>query len=180
MRVTVAALVLALVVPSVARGVGVNDLAVTALRVPRSVRLTDTRPTRSGRGGVTIENRGTGVVLIPDAATLASLVTIAATASAGPVVCPALAPQVVVRPRQRFPVALVPGHHIQLPLAFPFVCASDPAGASTWDFTATVDRTVIDGMADEDPADDVCPRAPLGTVGAVVDRGCGALALHGS
>jgi hypothetical protein len=49
-------------------------------------------------------------------------------------------------------------------------CANFPAkGVADFEFTATVNHAAMDGNADSDPANDICPRPPNPATG---DKGC--------
>ena len=60
-----------------------------------------------------------------------------------------------------------------------FDCANDPAkgaGHADYHYSAIVTHEALDGEADTHPADDRCPRAPLGLVphpdGKIKGQGC--------
>jgi len=130
------------------------DLAVTHIRVPVRVKLRDAQPTASRRAAVRIENRGSQPVVVDDA-----LVQLTATALDGPIAC---APVGIVPARRRVPPTLRPGRGRTLLYRIDFTCGPSPDGAPDWTFRA---RTTL--AADEDPIDDVCPRASSAT-----DPGC--------
>jgi len=46
-------------------------------------------------------------------------------------------------------------------------CGANPGRGADWAFSATVDHAALDGRADDDPTDDVCPRPPSAS-----DPGC--------
>jgi len=142
-----------------------SDLAVARIRVPAHVKLRDARPTANVRGAVRIVNRGSAPAVIADAATLAGVVRLSAAALEGPIVC---APVEIAPARLRFPVTLRPGRGRTVRYRLGFTCGANPDRMPDWAFSATVDHAALDGKADEDPADDACPRAPSAS-----DRGCG-------
>ena len=144
-----------------------HDLALTALRAPDTVRLTDHRLTAPRRVVVRIQNRGDDTVTLPDAAHVAALVHLDAAANAGPIVCGLLTPRLRPLRGVRFPFDLPPGRTLVLVYDVRLTCATDPGASADWRFAATLDVAGALGLADDDPANDVCPRQPAG------DRGCG-------
>ena len=144
-----------------------SDLAVLRIRVPARVKLSDRRPRLTVRGAVRIANRGSVPVVVSDAATLGRVARLSAASVAGPITCApvGIAP---VLTRLRFPLTLRPGRGRTLPYDLEFTCGANPGRTPDWRFSAMVDHTALDGTADEDPTDDVCPRAPSGS-----DKGCG-------
>jgi predicted dienelactone hydrolase len=167
-----AALSVALPVRSVPAA-GRYDLAVLRVHTPRRTRLTDRVPLARARAAVTLQNRGSAPATIPDLATLAAVVGLHATASEGPIVCPA--PVAVPRAR-RLPLVLAPGRKASIRFDLAIPCAPRAGQGTSWRFTATVDHAALDGHPDETPADDRCDRAPLGVLPlgtrTVRDRGC--------
>src|SRR5262245_38820157 len=144
-----------------------SDLAVLDIRIPARVSLSDARPKASARGAVRIANRGAATVVIADAATLARVVRLSAANLDGPIVCAPVGIAPVVA-SLRFPLRLSPGHGRTLHYTIDFTCAANPGHGPDWTFSAIVDHAALDGTADDDPTDDVCPRAP-----SLSDRGCG-------
>jgi len=144
-----------------------SDLAVVRIRVPAHVKLGDRRQTASAHGTVRIVNRGSVPVAFADARTLAAAVRLNAAGLKGPIVCPPLGITPAVAPL-RFPLTLRPQRGRTLRYKVGFTCGANPGRTPDWTFSATVDHAALDGTADEDPTDDVCPRAPSAT-----DRGCG-------
>ena len=125
------------------------DLAVTGIRVPGHVKLTDARPTARRHAAVRIENRGSQSVVVGD-----DVVQLTATAVEGPIAC---AP-VGIASARRSPVTLSPGRARTLRYRLDVSCGPNPDGGADWTFAA---RTILSG--DEDSTDDVCPRASSGT-----------------
>jgi dienelactone hydrolase len=146
-----------------------TDLALLGIRVPTRVRLGDARPKARARGTVRILNRGSVPVVVPDRQTLAAIVRLSAAGVAGPIACPPVGIAPVVAQR-RFPLTLRPGGARTLPYDLDFTCAANPGPTADWAFTASLDHAALDGTPDDDPTNDVCPRAPSGS-----DAGCGAL-----
>jgi predicted dienelactone hydrolase len=158
------ALVVVVAAGSIAFAAPRSDLAVVGIRVPSRVRLTDVHSKASARAAVQLANRGAAPISIPDAATLASLVRLSARPVDGPIACPPLgiAP---VRARLRFPVTVPPGRDRTVRYRLDFTCGPNPDGTPDWAFSAA-----LDGIADDDPSDDACPRAPSAS-----DPGCAPL-----
>jgi dienelactone hydrolase len=160
-----ALLIVAAATPAVLAGPR-SDLAVLRIRVPARVNLSDARPRTTAPGAVRIANRGSVPVVVPDVATLVALVRLSATSLGGPIACAPLVVAPVVA-RLRFPLTLCPGRGRTLRYKLDFTCGPNPGRAPDWAFSATVDHAALDGTADEDPTDDVCPRAPSAS-----DGGC--------
>ena len=149
-----------------------SDLAVLRIRVPARVNLSDARPETTALGAVRIANRGSVPVVVADAAMLATLVRLSAANLEGPIACAPVGIAPVVAPL-RFPLTLRPGRGRTLGYKLDFTCGPNPGRAPDWAFSATVDHAALDGTADEDPSDDVCPRAPSAS-----DGGCGVVGPH--
>ncbi len=144
-----------------------SDLAVLRIRVPARVELNDGRLTARARAAVRIANRGSAPVVVSDAATLAALVRLSAASLEGPIACAPVGIVPVVAPL-RFPLTLRRGRGRTLRYELDFTCGANPGATPDWAFSATVDHAAVDGAADDDPTNDVCPRAP-----SAADRGCG-------
>jgi len=146
-----------------------SDLAVLRLRVPARAKLADAHPRATAHGVVRIANHGSAPVVVADAAMLAAAVRLSAANLEGPIACapPGIAPVVA---RLRFPLTLHPGRNRTLRYELEFTCGANPDRTPDWTFSAAVDHAALDGNADENPADDVCPRPPSAS-----DRGCGAV-----
>src|SRR5216683_837642 len=143
------------------------DLAVQRIRAPAHVKLDDRRQTATGSAAVRIANRGSAPAVFADAAALTAAVRLTAAALKGPIICApvGIAPAVVGR---RFPLTVRPGRSRTLHYDLTFTCGANPDRTPDWAFSAAVDHAALDGNADEDAANDVCPRAPT-----TLDRGCG-------
>ena len=170
------------VAADVTRALGIcgteNDLAITKLKAPKTVKLSAKKPTKAGAIAVEIQNRSRHAETIPDVATLAALVdvTVDSTGACADPIATFRAPK---KPKV---IQLKPAKKLKLVFDVTFDCANDPAkGAGHTDFSvsAHVDRTAL-GAPDAHPADDDCPRAvtPPGVIDAfpakpVLDKGCG-------
>jgi predicted dienelactone hydrolase len=167
-------LLIVMAATSVALAAPGSDLAVLRIRVPARVKLGDARPRGSARGAVRIGNRGSAPVVVADAATLARAVRVSAASLDGPIVC---APVGIVPAVAglRFPLTLGPGRGRTLRYKLDFTCGANPDRSPDWAFSATADHAALDGTADEDPTDDVCPRAPSAS-----DPGCGVAGPDGA
>ena len=172
MRPCIASLALtsALVLPAATSSVlsaSASDLAILRLRVPTHVKLSDPHPTARAHATVRIVNHGSAPTVFPDAATLAASVRLSAAAVEGPIVCSPV-PVTPALAALRFPLTLRPGRGRTLHYDLAFTCGANPDRMPDWAFAATVDHAALDGIPDENPTDDVCPRAA-----STADRGCG-------
>ena len=148
----------------------IHDLAVTKIAVPKTVQLSNSRPSLTKQVAVTVQNRGPAAETIGD---LSGLVTL----TVDPVVGGCPAPQAVLisgRPNI-VPRTLRPNGTFKVffNVTFDAACIPDPArGAGHQDFSyrASVDRSVLGGQIDTNPANDVCPRYqdPV-----TYEKGCG-------
>jgi len=155
-----------------------NDLAITKLKAPKTVKLTAKKPTKAVKIAVEIQNRSRHVETIPDVATLAALVDV--TVDSAGACADAIATFRV--PKKPKVIVLKPARKLKLLFDVTFDCANDAAkGAGHTDFSvsAHVDHAVLGG-SDAHPADDVCPRSvtPPGALDPypakpVLDKGCG-------
>jgi len=161
-----AVLVLVAEVPSVL-GASAFDLAILRLHAPVHVKLSDSHPTAHAHAAVRIVNRGSAPGVFADAPMLAASVRLNAAALEGPIVCAPLAVTPAVGPLH-FPLTLRPGRGRTLHYDLGFTCGANPDRTPDWTFGASVHHAALDGTPDENPGDDVCPRAPSGG-----DAGCG-------
>jgi len=149
----------------------IYDLAITSIAQPKRVVLSSETPSRTSLLKVKLQNRGPFEETIEDAAMLANLITVT-TESLPPATC--LEPTIALhsdKPQKPFPITIKPGKSLTVYYDVTFNCAND-ANRDTPDFSfsAIVDRTAIDGKADTNPADDICPRDS----NLPKDKGCGA------
>jgi hypothetical protein len=166
----------------VTRALGVcgneNDLAITKLKAPKTVKLSAKKPTKAVTIAVDIQNRSRHVETIPDDATLAALVDVSIDSS-GPCADVVASLRPAKKPKA---IALKPAAKRKVLFDATFGCANDAAkGAGHTDFSvsAHVDHTALGG-SDAHPADDDCPRTvtPPGDLDPfpakpVLDKGCG-------
>jgi hypothetical protein len=156
---------------------GPRELAITAVKGPKSVRLKGAATTKAVT--VKIQNQGAAALTIPTADALATLVGLEIE-SLGACAMPSAA---LKTPRALAKKALVLKPKKTLSVAFDvtFACANDGA-KGTPDYRL-VARLGSLGGGDAHPEDDVCPRPPIvlpdgGVVirpaGTFKDRGCGA------
>jgi hypothetical protein len=142
-----------------------HSLAVTKMKVPKTINLSAKKPSITAKAAITIQNQGSGTEVITTA-TLTTLVTfqLQSLASAS---CAAPVP-VLVLPK-KLPVNLSPKKSLKLNYTITFDCANDTAkGTPDFSYSATVHPEAIDGSADTTPANNICPRPPSGA-----DKGCG-------
>ncbi len=156
---------------------GPFDLAVTKVSAPKKVTLTTKAPTAHKLVKVTVQNRGTKPITVPDLQTLAKVVTVQLASSGA---CPApVAALHAGKPQKSLPVTLKPKASITVVFDLTLACANDPAkdaGHEDYTVTAIAHQEQLLGE-DAHPADDVCPRLATGVDafpnGKMKDKGCG-------
>src|SRR5262245_54904885 len=162
------------VVPS-ARMAAAFDLAIQSIRVPVRVALTDARRKSIAHVAVRVTNPGDTRFTTSDESPLRGLVRLRATALDGPVACTPVA----VTPDLsgvHFPVSIGRGRGRTLRFHLEFTCGPNPERTTPdWAFSAALDWELVRGAPDDDPTNDVCPRAPSGA-----DPGCGAVGAKGA
>jgi hypothetical protein len=155
-----------------------QDLALLALNAPKTVTLSNRKPTVTAIMTVAVQNRGPTSVMIANEATLNGLVTFDID-SLGE--CPA--PIITLSPPKRFPIVVNSKKKLTLRYSVTFDCVNDPAkssktnpGHEDFRLNATMHQSALDGKPDTHPADDTCPRQALGVDpnpdGTLVDKGC--------
>jgi hypothetical protein len=160
----------------------VHDLAVTKLKVPKNVSLTAKKPSQTKPVSVEIQNRSPHEEIISDLNKLRSLVQLSITSLGN---CPAPVP-VLLPPRKPFPIRLKPKQKLSVVFNVTFDCANDAAkttkkspGHEDFSFSASVDRSALDGEVDTHEEDDTCPRdvsPPFEidpSIPKIKDKGCG-------
>ena len=158
-----------------------QNLAITALRVPKRVRLTANHPVLTQLVAVEIQNRSSSAESITN---LAGVVTLEVQALSNS--CPDLVPFLLTQPPQpRLPLLLQPKAKVSVffSVIFSTNCVPDAkattqsAAHNDYVYRATVDQEIVNDNRDTYPADDVCPRAALGKVttagSPIKDLGCG-------
>ncbi len=167
---------------TIGAGPGARDLAITNLKVAKSIKLSAKKPSHSVVLTVRIQNRGTRQESIPTAVALATLVDLeieSLGACAAPT--PALrAPRSLLKK----PLLLKPKKSMTIKFEVPIGCANDPAKSPKGETSAHdfrfVARLGTFGGPDAYETDDECPRAALGSgsvtrpAGDFPERGCGA------
>ena len=164
---------------------GMPDLAITNISAPASLAFTKKVTQKASTVKVVIQNRGLVPETIRDLPALSNLVTLSVESLGA---CPN--PVAVISPaaQKKFPVTLQSKDSLVVTYNVTFDCVNDPARSTPKDphhydyrFSAAVERSVIDGITDAHPADDVCPRtvSPPYAVdpfpdGSIRDKGCGA------
>jgi hypothetical protein len=159
-----------------------RDLAITGLKVAKSVKLSAKKPTRSVVLTVRIQNRGTRTESIPTVDALATVVgleieSLGACASPTPIL---RAPRSLLKK----PLLVKSKKSTNVKFEIPIACANDPAKSPKNETSAHdygfVARLGAFGGVDAYETDDVCPRAAVGAgsvtrpAGVFVERGCGA------
>ncbi len=158
-----------------------HNLAVTALRAPKRVRLSARHPVIAQLVAVEIQNRSPIAELITN---LTGVVTLEVQALSNS--CPDLVPVLLTQsPQRRLPLLLQPKAKLSVYFSVTFStnCVLDAkattqsAAHNDYVFGAMVHQEVVNDYRDTYPADDVCPRAALGkvtTAGSTIrDLGCG-------
>jgi hypothetical protein len=159
-----------------------EDLAVVKVKVPKTIKLSESQPASTKRVAIKIQNRGPNDVTIPSAAALAGLVELDIE-SLGET-CGSPQAILVAGPPNTVPRTLKSKKTVQVFFDVTFDCANDPmkntasaTGHEDFRYTVIVHRSALDGTPDAHSQDDVCPRDPLGTDphpdGTIVDKGCG-------
>ncbi|MGH7965596.1 MAG: hypothetical protein ACRERD_27915, partial [Candidatus Binatia bacterium] len=155
----------------------VHDLAVTDIAPPKTITLKTKAPTQTKQVKVQIQNRS------PHNETIASLDNLVTLTVDSLGACADLAPVLHVgAPQKTLPVTLNPKQKLNVVFDVTFDCVNDPLKSTgtvahdDYAYTATVNHAVLDGQADTHTADDMCPRAALGTDpnpdGKLKDTGC--------
>ncbi len=157
----------------------IENLAVTAFKAPKKVTLSDKKPSVTSKLSVTIQNRSLHSETITNLNELASLVTIGLT-PLGTNVCSV--PEAQVVPPKAFPITLTSGKSLNIAYTITFTCANDPlattktANHNDYQYLASVNHAVLDGLRDSRQADDTCPHDALGVDPynpKIKDKGCG-------
>jgi DNA-binding beta-propeller fold protein YncE len=162
---------------------GVHDIAVTAITPPSKVILTTKTLEITKTVKVTIQNRSQMMETIADLDTLQKFVDLKIE-SLGDCTTPK-AQLLTNKIQQRMPISLKPKETLTVEYAVIFNCANDKqiitSAYGDYRFTATVDHSALDGIADVHQADDICPRkvkAPyiidMYPDSQIKDLGCGA------
>jgi hypothetical protein len=164
------------------RSVFTNNMAVVALKAPKTINLNAANPALTKKVKVLLQNRGDHAETIRHASDVNILVGL--TAESLGVCAP---PSVVLSDKtlKLLPKTLKPKQQIVLTYEVTFDCANDPAKNTAADpnhsdfrWRVQLDYASFGGEEDVVPGDDVCPRAPLvdpvTTTGKpIIDRGCG-------
>jgi len=152
-------------------GQPVRDLALAKVKAPKKITISEKKPVVSKAVEVTLVNEGSETESIDEVGELASLITLDWISLGG---CPAPLTS-LVPPKKGFPVVLSTRRKLSVRYDVSWACANDSAKSTKtedhadFELEVVVDHSVLDGEADSDPSDDVCPRPPSGR-----DKGCGA------
>jgi hypothetical protein len=172
-----------------------HDLAILKLTGPKTVKLTRRKPEQLGKITVQIQNQSSHDEIIDNAEDLAALVHLTVDALDTSNTCPDLAAN-LVPDRLDFPLVLAPKKKLTVSFEVVFTgdCIPDPLkttksnpGHEDYRLIATVDHSALDGQADADPIDDICPhsveppfRIDPNPDGTLKDKGCGAKKSDGT
>jgi hypothetical protein len=169
----------------------IHDLSVTGITAAASVSFTKKTVSKTVPVRVTIQNRGIYNETITDTAMLNHLIGLTVTSFGS---CPNPVPVLISASPNRYPITLKPKGSMTVNYHVTFDCVNDRVKSTTRDphhydygFSASVDHTAIDGIADGHPVDDTCPRtvAPPSVIdpypdGTIKDKGCGARKSDGT
>lgn len=162
-----------------------HDLAVTKIKMPRSLKLTRKSPTKSAKITVEVENRGKEIEVVADQAALNGLL-ILEVRSFGGGDCPDVVATARARKASSFPIRLKPAKKLKVAFDVVLGCSNDPLketrkdpNHSDYAISARVDAEAL-GVADAHTDDDACPReAVLPAIAEPIstkplrDQGCG-------
>ena len=159
------------------------------LQAPKNFKRSRGRSAATQRGRVTIQNRGGQPERIEDFGVLRDLLVLTAESLGD---CPP--PDIRLDPKiaKKLPRTLRSKQKFKVTFDVTFFCANDPlqnkkkdTSHSDYRWIAFVDRSVLDGVPDDDLADDTCPHSvtppfEVKRVGNIKDRGCGAKKADGT
>jgi uncharacterized repeat protein (TIGR01451 family) len=157
-----------------------HNLAVIAVKVPKTISLTTAKPSQTKFVRVTIQNRSEHMEMVMDTGVLSNLVTLSLE-SVGTNCAAPVATLVIGRPQKPLPVMLKPKQKFTAVFNVTYDCANDPlkgAGHEDYRYLASVHHEAIDNQPDSDQDDDACPRDALG--GSFKDKGCGSKKSDGT
>lgn len=157
-----------------------HDVAVTEVSPSSKIKLSDKKPSDTGKVKVTVQNRSQHDEFLVDQAMVEDLISLTVDSLGA---CPDLVP-VFHSINLDLPAQISPGQEFSVEYDVTFDCVNDPLKASKKDpthadfrYIATVDHAALDGEPDDHTADDICPRDPLGVDtfpdGSINDKGCG-------
>jgi glucose/arabinose dehydrogenase len=153
------------------------DLAVSKVKAPKKISLSDSKPTVLKDVKVTLVNQGNQTETIGELE-IGALVTLDWT-SLPPMAC--LDPSFTLKPPKKgFPIVLEQNKKVNLAYTVTWECANDPlqsnkdADHADFEVQVTVDRSVLGAEPDADPSNDVCPRPA-----SAEDKGCGGKDANG-
>jgi hypothetical protein len=151
-----------------------HDFGIMKMKVPKRIVLKGAAVTRTV--SIRLQNHAVRPEVVPDAAALATLVTLAVESLGA---CPS--PSAAIVSPSKFPITLAPKKVRRIAFAVSFDCANDPLPigktAPHWDYRYVAQ---VHATADGDIHDDACPHdAPPAHVDPtnpkVKDNGCGGM-----
>ena len=154
-----------------------HDLAVSQVKAPKKVSLSESKPVVVKDVKLTIVNQGSNTETIDDQDELTNLITLTWTSLGA---CSPPFTQ-LVPPKKGFPVVLATKKKLSVSYGVTWNCANDPAQSgkdadhADFELEVTLDHAAVDGESDSDPGDDVCPRPASGD-----DKGCGGKDANGA
>ena len=153
-----------------------HDLTITKLTVTKLITLTTAKPIQTKPVKITFKNLSAHAETITDATMLSNLLNLTIESLSN---CPA--PAYIVSPRTAasLPRTVKPKQSFTAQFDVAYDCANDtrkstPADPGHEDFryTAKVNHAALDGIADNNPGNNDCPRPPNLAIG---DKGCGSI-----
>jgi hypothetical protein len=144
----------------------IHNLALVKLKAPKKITFKSGVTTVTGKFAVSIQNRGAQNEVIPDFATLQTLVTVMVE-SLGE--CPDF-PATMTLPKKTFPITLAPKKKLNLAFTASFTteCVHDPLPSPKSAPNPDYRSVAHVGLAgDADASDDECPRGA-----SALDKGC--------
>jgi hypothetical protein len=144
----------------------IHNLALVKLKAPKKITFKSGVTTVTGKFAVSIQNRGAQNEVIPDFATLQTLVTVMVE-SLGE--CPDF-PATMTLPKKTFPITLAPKKKLNLAFTASFTteCVHDPLPSPKSAPNPDYRSVAHVGLAgDADASDDDCPRGA-----SALDKGC--------
>jgi hypothetical protein len=164
-----------------------HDISILSIKAPKTITLSATKPSQTKFVIVAIQNQSLEAEIIPDAATLGNLLQLTVQSVGA---CPNLTATLHNGPPQAvFPITLASKQklNVYFEVTFDLDCVNHPEKAAKGDptnadysYVATLDHSALDGEADADAHDDICPRSvtPPYEVdpnpdGTIKDKGCG-------
>ena len=168
----------------------IYDFSIIKLSTVKTTILSKTTPHKFVKVNMVIQNQGSQSQTIASLDDLANVVHLQAESLGA---CPDPAP-ILINTSPRLPLDFSPRRRLTIVFEVELNCANDPMrstlndpGHEDYRFVASIDHTAVDGNADSDPIDDICPRTVTPPFrldpnpdGTIQDKGCGARKADGT